>query len=64
MFNVLIGNAVTVLNSTVSDNTAAVGGGLLNLYGSWLIANSTISGNQATVQAASAAVWRRHLERE
>jgi hypothetical protein len=45
-FNAL--GVLTVMNSTISGNTAAVGGGIASRYGTLLVTASTISGNEAT----------------
>ena len=42
------GTVVTVINSTISGNSAQGGGGISNEYGVVSIVNSTISGNLAT----------------
>lgn len=41
------GSVVTVINSTISGNSAQGGGGISNAYGLVSIVNSTISGNSA-----------------
>jgi predicted outer membrane repeat protein len=46
------GNTVTLMNSTVSDNTAEVGGGIAN-GGEMALINSTVAGNSA-VESGSA----------
>ena len=45
---------VTLIDSTVSDNTAHVGGGIWNNNGTLTLTNSTVSGNTATYGGA---IW-------
>ena len=56
-------NSLQVTDSTLNDNTAAYGGALASLQGSWFIANSTLSGNEAVEIDVSRRRRRRHLQR-
>ena len=46
-----------MVDSTVTDNTAAVGGGVFNRYGSATLTNTTISGNTANTRGGGIYVY-------